>query len=71
MSTFKAPQVGDLPPADATNATETTILSTPVYKSTPGRLRIFLEAYAKTGRVNRACEAAHITPKNALPETGM
>ena len=42
------------------------ILSTPANKSTPARMRIFLEAYAKTGRVNRACEAAHITPRDAL-----
>jgi hypothetical protein len=36
------------------------VLSKPANKSTPARLHAFLEAYAKTGRVTLACEAAHI-----------
>jgi hypothetical protein len=39
------------------------ILSKPANKSTPARMRIFLDTYAQTGRVNRACEVAHITPR--------
>jgi hypothetical protein len=49
---------------DVTDVTKSEeILSKPANKSTAARLRIFLDAYAKTGRVNRACEAAHITPR--------
>jgi hypothetical protein len=39
------------------------ILSKPANKTTAARMRIFLETYAKTGRVNRACEVAHIAHK--------
>ena len=47
-----------------TDDTETEeILSKPANKSTPARMRVFLDTYAKTGRVNRACEVAHITPR--------
>jgi len=50
--------------SDATDATKPEeILSTPANKSTAARLRIFLDSYAKTGRVHRACAIAHITPK--------
>jgi hypothetical protein len=50
---------------DVTDVTKIQVpfLSQPVNKSTPGRIRAFLEAYARTGRVNRACEAARITPR--------
>ena len=64
MSTLKAPQADRPPDApDVTDVTKTDILSKPANKSTPARMRIFLEAYAKTGRVNGACEVAHITPR--------
>jgi hypothetical protein len=49
---------------DVTDVTKSEeILSKPANKSTPARMRIFLDTYAKTGRVNRACEVAHITPR--------
>ena len=45
------------------NVTESKeILSKPTIKRTRSRMQIFLDAYARTGRVNLACEAAHITP---------
>ncbi len=36
------------------------LLSTPAHKRTDAKLRVFLENYAKTGRLLRACEAAGI-----------
>jgi hypothetical protein len=49
---------------NATNATKIEeILSKPAHKTTAARLRTFLDTYAKTGRVHRSCETAHITPK--------
>jgi hypothetical protein len=39
------------------------VLSKPANKTTAARMRIFLDTYAKTGRVNRACEVAHIAHK--------
>jgi hypothetical protein len=49
---------------DVTDVTKSEeILSKPANKSTPARMRVFLDTYAKTGRVNRACEVAHITPR--------
>jgi hypothetical protein len=54
----------DSPQPNATNATKIEeILSKPAHKTTAARLRIFLDTYAKTGRVHRSCEIAHITPK--------
>jgi hypothetical protein len=54
----------DFQHSDVTDVTKSEeILSNPTNKSTPGRVRIFLETYAKTGRVNRACAAARITSR--------
>jgi hypothetical protein len=65
MSTFKAPQAGDSPDAtDVADVAKTeAILGNPANRSTPARMRVFLEAYAKTGRVSRASEVAHINPR--------
>ena len=51
--------------SDDTNDTkiEEPILSNPAHKTTLTRLRVFLDTYAKTGRVKRACTAAHIAFK--------
>ena len=51
--------------SDDTNDTkiEEPILSNPAHKTTPIRMRVFLDTYAKTGRVKRACTAAHIAFK--------
>ena len=65
MGTLNAPEAGDFSdaPNDKNDKEIEEILSKPAYRSTPARLRVFLEAYAKTGRVNRACEAAGIAHK--------
>src|SRR5215831_17108393 len=45
----------------STDSTENTqILSNPSYPGTPQRMRAFLEAYTRCGRVNKACEIAQI-----------
>jgi hypothetical protein len=51
------------PDASPDDTDDTKILSKPANKSTPSRVRAFLDAYAQTGRVNRACEIARITRK--------
>jgi len=48
------------PQPDDTNGKDEKILSTPVNRSTPARMRFFLDAYSKTGRLLQACEAAGI-----------
>jgi len=46
---------------ESTNSTEKSgTLSFPPYKNTRARMKDFLEAYTKCGRVNRACEIAEI-----------
>jgi tRNA A37 N6-isopentenylltransferase MiaA len=42
------------------NEKKAKLLSTSAHKRTEAKLRVFLENYAKTGRVLRACEAAGI-----------
>jgi hypothetical protein len=62
MQTEREPD--DFPqPNDKNDKEIEEILSKPSYKSTAARMRIFLDTYAKTGRVNRACEVAHIAHK--------
>jgi hypothetical protein len=62
MQTEREPD--DSPQPNDTNDTKSEeILSTPAHKTTAARMRAFLDAYAKTGRVNRACEIARITRK--------
>jgi len=65
MSTLKAPQAGDsrLPDDKDDKKIGASILSKPANKSTPARMRGFLEGYAQTGRVNRASEVAGIAHK--------
>jgi hypothetical protein len=51
----------DSPHSDGKDGKENEeILSQPANRNTAARMRIFLDAYAKTGRLLRACEAAHI-----------
>ena len=71
---MSAAQEGEPPIPGAPDGTDCTtieasILSKPANRSTPARMRTRLETYAQTGRVNRACEAAHIE-KNALQKAG-
>jgi hypothetical protein len=62
MQTGREPD--DFPQPNDNNDKETEeILSKPSHKSTAARMRTFIDTYAKTGRVNRACEVAHIAHK--------
>src|SRR5215510_6352347 len=45
------------------SADSTEILSKPTNKATPARMRVFLQVYAATGRINHACEIAQIDRK--------
>jgi hypothetical protein len=54
----------DSPQPNDTNDTKSEeILSKPAHKTTAARMRAFLNAYARTGRVHQSCEIAHITHK--------
>lgn len=44
----------------AVKAKKAKLVSTPCYRGTEARLRVFLEHYGKHGRVMRACEASGI-----------
>jgi hypothetical protein len=48
---------------DGTNDKQNSILSTPCNKTTPARLRVFLDVYTRTAHVRLACQAAGINHK--------